>query len=182
MAPVAGGVGAMTHAARHRQMDVALAEQLARDGNCHVDMTNATGHEGEKPPIDGIIQPIENERKNVKEPIGPFTGALLPSKTRLRDVRTLAMSRPKVLLTKLSIRTSAKGNTYLSGRLGQANIVGFKATEPDKFGNECWDIFASEPEPREGTSVPAGNTYRQRQERVSAEVARGVDLDDSIAF
>jgi hypothetical protein len=38
-----------------------------------------------------------------------------------------------------------------------------------------WDLYLSEPEPREG-AVPEG--LRQRQERVSAEIARGgVDAD-----
>ena len=53
----------------------------------------------------------------------------------------------RVLLMQLSQRTSARGNTYLSGWLGKASVVGF-AGEPDKFGNATWDLFVSEPQPR----------------------------------
>jgi hypothetical protein len=58
------------------------------------------------------------------------------------------MSGPRVLLMTLSERTSAKGTAYLSGWLGKARLVGFKAKEPDKYGNEVWEIYAQEPEPR----------------------------------
>ena len=104
------------------------------------------------------------------------------------------MNRTRVLLTKLSVRTSAKGRQYLSGWLGKASVVAF-AGEPDKFGNDVWDLYLSEPEPRRpddvgeaasaasSTSTPR-QPYRERQERTSAEVARGhgADLDDGIAF
>ena len=54
----------------------------------------------------------------------------------------------RVLLMTLSERTSAKGTAYMSGFLGKARVVAFKAKEPDKFGNEQWELFVSEPEPR----------------------------------
>ncbi len=54
---------------------------------------------------------------------------------------------PRVLLMQLSERTSAKGNAYLSGWLGRASVVAFRG-EPDKHGNETWDLFVSTPEPR----------------------------------
>jgi hypothetical protein len=124
----------MSHASRdHRLMDAAHAEALARDGgNCRAGATVVPGH----------------------------GGALLPSRQRAMDLRS--MSRPRVILTKLSVRTSAKGREYLSGFLGKASIVGFKG-EPDKYGNPVWDVFACEPEPRPVVPV----------ERPSAEVARG---------
>jgi hypothetical protein len=114
----------VTHAAaKHRRMDAELTERLARDGG--------------NGPAGGTIAPVP-------------VGALLPSRFRLQDLRT--MSRPKVLLAKLSVHTSAKGREYLSGFLGKASVVGFKG-EPDRFGNPCWNIFVSEPEPREGATV-----------------------------
>ena len=58
------------------------------------------------------------------------------------------MSGPRVLLMMLSERTSAKGTAYLSGWLGKAKLVGFKAKEPDRYGNEVWEIYAQEPEPK----------------------------------
>jgi hypothetical protein len=60
------------------------------------------------------------------------------------------MSAPRVLLMRLSIRESAKGRPYLSGYLGAARVVAFKATERDKFGNEQWEVFVAAPEPKAG--------------------------------
>jgi len=56
--------------------------------------------------------------------------------------------QPRVKLCTLSIRTSSKGNDYLSGYLGKAKVIGFRG-EPDKYGSDTWDIFVSEPEPRQ---------------------------------
>jgi hypothetical protein len=58
------------------------------------------------------------------------------------------MTSPRVLLMRLSCRTSAKGNEYLSGYLGAARVIAFKAKEPDKFGNPQWEVFVAEPEPK----------------------------------
>jgi hypothetical protein len=58
------------------------------------------------------------------------------------------MTSPRVLLLTLSERTSARGTTYLTGWAGRAKLVGFKAKEPDKYGNEVWEVYATEPEPK----------------------------------
>ena len=55
-----------------------------------------------------------------------------------------------MLLLQLSERTSGSGTPYLAGWFGKAKLVGFKAREPDRFGNPQWDIYASEPEPKGG--------------------------------
>jgi hypothetical protein len=60
------------------------------------------------------------------------------------------MSGPRVLLMRLSIRESARGTEYLTGYLGLSRMVAFKSREPDKFGNEQWELFVSEPEPKDG--------------------------------
>src|SRR5688500_1269615 len=57
-------------------------------------------------------------------------------------------TQAKVLLLTLSERTSARGNTYLSGWLGRASVVAFRGEAPDKFGNPTWDLFVSTPDPR----------------------------------
>jgi hypothetical protein len=49
----------------------------------------------------------------------------------------------------LSVRTSANNREYLSGWLGKAKLVGFKAKESDRFGNPQWQIYASEPAERQ---------------------------------
>ncbi len=90
------------------------------------------------------------------------------------------MSRPRVLLTRLSVRTSAKGRQYLAGWLGKASVVAFKG-EPDKYGDEAWDLYLSEPEPRDGRQgADSASTHR---ERTSAAIARGgVDADWDSGF
>jgi hypothetical protein len=52
---------------------------------------------------------------------------------------------PKVLLVKLSQRTSGKGTLYLSGWMGSARLVGFLDKEPDKNGDPVWNVYAAEP-------------------------------------
>jgi hypothetical protein len=104
-------------------------------------------------------------------------GSLLPSRLRNQDLRTMDRpKRPRVLLAQLSVRTSAKGNRYLSGWLGKASVVGFPG-EPDKFGNETFDIFVSEPEPRPGTAPPA-----QRDERTVYDAGRSLRAGVDSAF
>jgi hypothetical protein len=104
--------------------------------------------------------------------------ALLPSRQRMMDLRTMnTTSNKRVLLTVLSVRTSSKGNQYLSGFLSKALVVGFPG-EPDKFDNPTWNIYLSEPEVREAPVNATHASHRERQERVSAEIARGgVDAD-----
>jgi hypothetical protein len=46
----------------------------------------------------------------------------------------------RVLLCSLWERTSAKGNSYLSGFLGKARVVGFRGeSRPD--GTQTWDLY-----------------------------------------
>ena len=59
------------------------------------------------------------------------------------------MNTRRVLLTMLSVRTSAKGRPYLSGFLGNSRVVAFEG-EADRFGSPTWDIFVAESEPRDG--------------------------------
>jgi hypothetical protein len=59
------------------------------------------------------------------------------------------MTAPRVLLMRLSIRESARGTEYLSGFLGAAGVVAFKAKEPDRYDNEQWEVYVAEPEPND---------------------------------
>jgi hypothetical protein len=87
------------------------------------------------------------------------------------------MSNPRVLLTTLSVRTSAKGNAYLAGWLGKASVVAFQG-EPDRFGNPTWDLYLSEPEPRDR---PAAATAPQKPASAPQERPAGVlPLEDSM--
>lgn len=80
------------------------------------------------------------------------------------------MSGPLVLLASLSVRTSARGNTYLSGWLGKAQVVGFVG-EPDKYGNETWNLFVSEPEQRSGQAGDRAGHHRSTDSHGSDEVS-----------
>ena len=55
----------------------------------------------------------------------------------------------------LSVRMSAKVRAYLSGYLGKAKVVAF-AGEADRYGNPTWDVFVSEPEPRQDERPDTG--------------------------
>ena len=59
----------------------------------------------------------------------------------------------RVLLLRLDENISAKGDTYLGGRLGEASVVAL-AGERDKHGNPTWDLFVSEPQPRPEAKSP----------------------------
>jgi hypothetical protein len=76
-----------------------------------------------------------------------------------------SMSGPRVLLMTLSQRASAKGTDYLVGWLGKAKLVGFKAKEPDKYGNEQWEIYATEPEPKPDSDQAQLTRNAQRGQR-----------------
>jgi hypothetical protein len=64
------------------------------------------------------------------------------------------VTNPRVLLTTLSMRTSARGRPYLSGWLGRASVVAFEG-QPDKHGNPTWDVFLAEPSSDGRQKAPA---------------------------
>jgi hypothetical protein len=77
-------------------------------------------------------------------------GALILPWPRRNDMRTITGPRePRVLLMPLAERASGQGRRYFSGWLGKAKLVGFKG-EPDEHGKERWDVYAAEPEQRQG--------------------------------
>ena len=71
----------------------------------------------------------------------------------------------RVLRLRPGARTSAKGDTYLGGWLGEASVVAFQAEEPDVRGNPVWDVFVSTPEPRAeaGQERPQARPERRPQ-------------------
>lgn len=91
--------------------------------------------------------------------------------------------QPRVLMAELSIRTSSSGNEYLSGLLGKARVIAFKAKERDRYGNEVWQIYLQTPEPRDGNSSsvePRQRTNGGDPRPVPPD--RGDDLDDSLPY
>ena len=59
------------------------------------------------------------------------------------------MSSPRVHLTTLSVRTSARGR-HICRLPWQVSVVAF-AGEPTGSAIATWDIFLAQPEPRDGT-------------------------------
>jgi hypothetical protein len=59
------------------------------------------------------------------------------------------MKNDKILLLELKERTSASGNTYLSGWLGKASVVGFLDRESDE---KVWQVYVSTPKQRDDQS------------------------------
>jgi hypothetical protein len=99
----------------------------------------------------------------------------------------------RVLLMRLSCRTSAKGVEYLSGFLGCARVVAFKAKETDKFGNAQWAIYFAEPEPKNAqqrsqpttSAVPQDDPSawsKQRRDAYQNELAARFQPDEEIPF
>jgi hypothetical protein len=68
-----------------------------------------------------------------------------PRQWRQDNVSGNRRDGPRVLLVKLTQKMSAKGTVYLSGWMGAARLVGFADREPDRDGNQVWNIFAAEP-------------------------------------
>ena len=77
----------------------------------------------------------------------------------------------KVLLLTLSRRTSAKGREYMSGWLGKASVVAFPG-EPDKFGNETWEVFVATPQPRRDETAAGDRAVGPRAEFLYKDNAR----------
>ncbi len=87
-------------------------------------------------------------------------------------------SAPRVLLTTLSIRTSARGNEYLSGFLGKARVVGFPG-EADRYGNPTWDLYLAEPEQRDAPAGASSRPMSRSSARPRPEPSGAPDFDDA---
>ena len=64
------------------------------------------------------------------------------------------MQGNSVLLLRLYEKTSAKGNTYFAGRMGQASVVMMRDLHTDD-GDPVWQVFVSEPRQTATESAPA---------------------------
>ena len=82
--------------------------------------------------------------------------ALLPSRLRLKDMKSMSDRKPRILLLEAEIRTSERtGRQWYSAWLGRCRLVGFETDEPNERGHRVIKFFAEEPEPRAGTPAPA---------------------------
>lgn len=86
---------------------------------------------------------------------GP-AAALLPSRHRLKDIRTMnAPRKPRVLLLEVEVRTSGRtGRPWYAAWLGKARLVGFEAEEVNERGHRVIRFYAEEPESRDGSPTP----------------------------
>jgi hypothetical protein len=70
---------------------------------------------------------------------------------------------PKIQLCRLFERTSARGNRYISGRLGNAKVIAFEAADlPDaeRYGADVvWNVYLQAPD-EERDQAPRQNAER----------------------
>jgi hypothetical protein len=93
-----------------------------------------------------------------------------------------SISDGKVLVCSLWERTSAKGNTYLSGFLGKARIIGFRG-EPTADGTLTWNIYlqpGKEQEEASTSRVPRSTAGSRRQPRSQEQAAGEPFFDDPV--
>ena len=80
----------------------------------------------------------------------------------------------KVLIAVLWQRTSAKGNEYLSGYLGEARVIAFRG-EPTADGTPTWNIYlqpGKKQEEQEGHASSARPARQQQSSWPQQRVAR----------
>jgi hypothetical protein len=82
---------------------------------------------------------------------------------------------PKVLLCKLFERTSANGNRYMFGRLGNAKIIVFVDRDAElKYGAEVvWNVFVQAAEQDDSRQSSTPSSSPRRSPRRSAPDPRG---------
>lgn len=123
--------------------------------------------------------------------------ALMRSRDRMKDQRSMTDRKSRVLLLEAEIRTSERsGRTWYSAWPGKARLIGFEADEPNDRGHRVIRFFAEEPEPRDGQPTArqrTGDRYRNprpegaraRQERVAGEIPNehgDGELNDPLPF
>lgn len=93
---------------------------------------------------------------------------------------------PSITAARLYERTSAKGNVYMTGRLGGLKVVIIKTREADDQGHPIWELkFSAAPasKPRE-QSAPADYQATPTQQPVISSGSSGFGSrdDDVIPF
>jgi hypothetical protein len=96
-------------------------------------------------------QSAEAEARDGRQFAGP-ADITRPTRWRSDAVSGNRSREPRVLLVKLTQKTSAQGRLYLSGWMGAARLVAFLADEQDRDGNpvQVWNVYAAEPQPKAG--------------------------------
>ena len=90
--------------------------------------------------------------------------ALVRSRHRLKDMRSMSDRKPRVLLLEAEVRTSERtGRPWYSAWLGRCRLVGFEADEPNERGHRVIRFYAEEPD-----GAPAGRQRPSGHEAGSA--------------
>ena len=79
----------------------------------------------------------------------PAGHALVPSRLRMSDMKTMQPSQARVLLAELTECVSGRGNRYLKGWLGASSLVAFEGDGSQIFRAVPHDYF--------GTNLSAGD-------------------------
>jgi hypothetical protein len=96
--------------------------------------------------------------------------ALVRSRHRTRDMKSMQTSQARMLLADLTECVSGRGNRYLKGWLGASSLVVFTG-DSDAEGRPTWKLYLSERAGRRYTAPPP-ESARARQERVGGEILR----------
>lgn len=88
------------------------------------------------------------------------------------------MQNEKVLLLELKERTSAAGNSYMSGWLGKASVVAFSKEEN---GGKIWSVYVQTPAPKPDEAKRQPNNGNGRVQRASSQRAPRQQLNDDIS-
>lgn len=86
---------------------------------------------------------------------------------------------PSISVTRLYERTSAKGNPYMTGRMGGVKIAVLKTNETDDEGHPIWEMKFSpaSPHPRQTEAVASTRDAANRPMRGFGDAG-----DDVIPF
>jgi hypothetical protein len=68
---------------------------------------------------------------------------------------------PSITMARLYKKTSAKGQTYFTGRMGSAKVALLKSNETAESGDEIWNLVVSQvPErPKDSNAVKSDDVY-----------------------
>ena len=81
---------------------------------------------------------------------------------------------PKFPLTRMTQRTSAKGNPYFTGLLGNTTLLLFKTPDGDSEYGQGWTLYIQERPAKRSSKPKAPSPKPQKQERPF--------IDDDVPF
>ena len=76
---------------------------------------------------------------------------------------------PKVRLATVRERTSASGNRYFSGFLGDASVLMFRDSDADNEWGEAWAVYVQERKKRQNGNGQGASQQRRNSNTVAPE-------------